>query len=298
MRWWGGRESSNVEYGSGGGGKMIVGGSIGSIIIGLIVYLLSGGTSSDINLPGSNQQVNNEQPAVRDSADHFIRVVLAQTDDVWTAIFKKAGSEYQQPTLHIFEGNVQSACGYASAATGPFYCPGDEKVYLDKSFFRELKERFHAPGDFANGYVIAHEVGHHVQRLLGTTEKVQQQMSGADKRDRNRLSVMLELQADFYAGIWAHYINERGDVVEPGDIESALNAASAIGDDRLQQQSRGRVVPDAFTHGTSQQRMYWFKKGFETGDVNQGNTFKELASLYRFHAGLKDRLGGMGVAVH
>ncbi len=281
MRWFGQRESDNVEYGSGGGGfgGKLVGGGIGTLVIGLIIYLLGGNPSAILNdqqQPDAQQESYKKSADQLDSMDHFIRVILAETEDVWTGVFKDMGKEYQKPTLHVFEGSVSSACGMASSAMGPFYCPNDEKVYLDKSFFSELKNRFHAPGDFANAYVIAHEVGHHVQRLLGTNERYEQMRSHASKTEGNRLSVMMELQADFYAGIWAHYMQKTEDVIEPGDIEAALNAANAIGDDRLQKQIQGTVVPDAFTHGTSQQRVYWFKKGYETGDISQGNTFKEL----------------------
>jgi predicted metalloprotease len=223
MRWWGGRESENVGYSSGGGGRYLVGGGIGSLVIGIIVYLLGGNPSQLIQQQEQPGQVSTQPAGGYDSADHFVRVVLAETEDVWTDIFHNAGREYRKPTLIQFDGSVQSACGYAESATGPFYCPGDERVYLDKSFFRELKERFHAGGDFANGYVIAHEVGHHVQKLLGTSEKVERMRSEADKKTGNRYSVMLELQADFYAGIWAHYLKQKGNVVEDGDIESAIN---------------------------------------------------------------------------
>jgi predicted metalloprotease len=217
-----------------------------------------------------------------DSVTRFIKVVVAQTEDVWASEFNKMNREYQRPKLHLFTGYVQSACGTGASATGPFYCPGDQKIYLDRSFFKLLKNRFNAPGDFANAYVIAHEVGHHVQHLLGTAGKIEEMRAYADRKESNKLSVMLELQADFYAGIWAHHMRGRGDVMEDGDVEAALHAANAIGDDRLQQQTHGEVVPDAFTHGTSQQRMYWFKKGYETGDITQGNTFKEIggASLH------------------
>ncbi len=278
MRWQGGRQSDNVNYSGGGGGRgMFVGGGIGALVIGLVIYLL-GGDPSTVLQQGEGPRWEQEQTADRpkDRVDTFIEVVLAQTEDVWEAEFRKMGKTYQRPTLNVFTGSVSSACGYATAATGPFYCPGDEDVYLDKSFFNELSNRFGAPGDFANAYVIAHEVGHHVQHLLGTTGKYERMLSGASKKDANRVSVMIELQADFYAGMWAHYMKQRGDVVEAGDLEAALNAASAIGDDRLQQEAQGRVVPDAFTHGTSAQRMYWFKRGYETGDINQGNTFSEL----------------------
>ncbi len=282
MRWFGQRESDNVEYGSGGGGfgGKLVGGGIGTLVIAVIVYLLGGNPAAVLNnsqqQPDMQQEAYKKTAAQEDSTDHFIRVILAETEDVWTSVFNDMGKTYQKPTLHVFEGSVSSACGMASSATGPFYCPGDEKVYLDKSFFDELKNRFHAPGDFANAYVIAHEVGHHVQKLLGTEQRYEEMRSHASKTEANRLSVMLELQADFYAGVWAHYMQKTEDVIEPGDVEAALNAANAIGDDRLQKQMQGTVVPDAFTHGTSQQRVYWFKKGYETGDVKQGDTFKGL----------------------
>jgi predicted metalloprotease len=294
MRWWGGRESENVEYSS-DGGKYLVGGGIGTLVIGIIIYLLGGNPSQLMQQQGAPDQTTTQPAGGYDSTDHFVRVVLAQTEDVWTGIFNDAGRQYRKPTLIQFDGEVQSACGFAQSATGPFYCPADEKVYLDKSFFRALKERFHAGGDFANGYVIAHEVGHHVQKLLGTSEKVERMRREADQKTGNRYSVMLELQADFYAGIWAHYLNKKGNIVEEGDLESALNSARAIGDDRLQMQSRGVVVPDAFTHGTSAQRMYWFRKGFETGDLKQGNTFEELAAVYYYHMDVKRRLAALGI---
>lgn len=294
MRWWGGRESENVEYGT-GGGRYLVGGGIGTLVIAAIIYLLGGNPAPLLQQGGGQEQTTTQKAGGLDSTDRFVRVVLAETEDVWTDIFNNAGKQYRKPKLIQFEGSVQSACGMAGSATGPFYCPADERVYLDKSFFAELKERFHAGGDFANGYVIAHEVGHHVQNLLGTSARVEQVRQSADRRTANRYSVMLELQADFYAGIWAHYLNKRGNVIEDGDIETALAAANAIGDDRLQMQSKGYVVPDAFTHGTSQQRMYWFKRGFVTGDVKQGNTFDELAAVYLYHMDVKERLACMGI---
>lgn len=281
MRWFGGRESDNVEYSSGGGSGKLIGGGIGTLIIAAIVYLL-GGNPSQLLQSGATQgeeQTYKKTDEQKDQTDRFVHVVLAQTEDVWTAVFNDMGKEYQKPKLTIFSGTVQSACGFANAATGPFYCPGDQKVYLDKSFFDELKTRFGAPGDFANGYVIAHEVGHHVQYLLGTSDKFERMRRGMSKTEANRLSVMMELQADFYAGVWAHYINKAGNIVEEGDLEAALNAAKAIGDDRLQQQTQGTVVPDAFTHGTSQQRMFWFRKGYETGDLRQGDTFREMGGI-------------------
>jgi uncharacterized protein len=207
-----------------------------------------------------------------DEAKQFVRVVLASTEDVWTDIFRQQGRQYRKPTLVLFTDQVDSACGIAGAAVGPFYCPGDEKVYIDLSFFRELETRFRAPGDFAEAYVIAHEVGHHVQQLMGTMDRVNSARGRFSEEENNELSVRLELQADFLAGVWAHYAQKKG-VVEPGDIEEALGAASAVGDDRLQRETRGHVVPDSFTHGTSEQRARWFRKGLETGDIRQGDTF-------------------------
>jgi len=285
MRWQGGKESSNVEYDSGGGrGGWYAGGGIGAVVIGIIAYLLGfnpngggGGFVESPTMPGAATQVTTvRQP---DPTDRFVKVVLAQTEDIWVGLFQDMGKTYIKPKLKLFEGSVSSACGYATSATGPFYCPADAKIYLDESFFDELSNRFQASGDFANAYVIAHEVGHHVQHLMGTTDQFEQMRSHLSQKEANKLSVMMELQADFYAGIWAHYVAKSDTVVEVGDIEAALNAASAIGDDRIQQQTQGTVVPDAFTHGTSQQRMYWFKKGYETGDVEQGNTFKGMGGL-------------------
>jgi predicted metalloprotease len=203
-------------------------------------------------------------------------VVLADTEDVWGEIFKENGRQYSEPTLVLFTDETRSGCGFSSAATGPFYCPSDEKVYIDLSFFNELETRFHAPGEFAMAYVIAHEVGHHIQKLSGVFDKAEQQRQNLSESAYNKLSVQMELQADFYAGVWANRDQKMKKILESGDIDAALNAANAIGDDRLQQQSQGRVVPDAFTHGTSQQRMYWFKRGFETGDIKKGNTFAEV----------------------
>jgi len=283
MRWQGGRESDNVEYGGGrGGGRgMFVGGGIGALVIGLVIYLLGGDPSAVMQQQDEPRWEQDQQTKSSTATDDsrtgkFIRVVLAETEDAWDEKFREMGMQYVRPKLNVFNGSVASACGYAGAATGPFYCPGDQRIYLDSSFFSELKHRFRAPGDFANAYVIAHEVGHHVQQLLGTTAKYEQMLSGASRKEANRASVMIELQADFYAGIWAHYLKTHGEVLEDGDIEAALNAASAIGDDRLQQEAQGRVTPDAFTHGTSAQRVYWFRRGYETGDIKQGNTFREM----------------------
>jgi predicted metalloprotease len=278
MRWIGRRASGNFEDrrgGFSGGGVATGGGVIG--VIGLILYYLLSGDSSQLqtqlNNAGNQAPMSTEQQQAEDSLALFSRVVLADCEDVWTEIFREKGMNYRDPVMVLFNGGTQSGCGNASSATGPFYCPADNKVYLDLTFFNELKDRFSAPGDFAIAYVIAHEVGHHVQYLLGTSDKVQQMMENASEKDVNRLSVKLELQADFYAGVWAHYDQKMKNVLEPGDIEEALGAASAVGDDRLQKESQGRVVPDAFTHGTSQQRMYWFKKGYQTGDISQGDTF-------------------------
>jgi predicted metalloprotease len=216
-----------------------------------------------------------EQKAADDKRASFVKVVFADTEDVWDKIFSEQGKQYSKPTLVLFREATESGCGYASAATGPFYCPSDHNVYIDLSFAEELKNRFGASGDFAMAYVVAHEVGHHVQYLLGLADKMARLQQTLSQTEYNKYSVKMELQADFYAGIWAHYDQKMKNVIEEKDIAEALNAANAIGDDRLQQESQGRVTPDAFTHGTSAQRMYWFKKGFETGDVSQGNTFAE-----------------------
>jgi predicted metalloprotease len=215
------------------------------------------------------------EKAKDDQRAEFVKVVLAETEDVWNNIFlQKWGKDYFEPTLVLFRDVVQSGCGSASAASGPFYCPSDQKLYIDLSFYEELQNRFNAPGDFAMAYVIAHEVGHHVQNLLGTADKVAKEREQLNQKEYNKLSVKLELQADFYAGVWAHYA-KRAKILEEGDIEEALNAARAIGDDRLQKQAQGVIVPDSFTHGTSEQRMYWFKKGFESGDPSHGDTFSD-----------------------
>ncbi len=277
MRWLGRRASNNVDdrRGSGMGGKIALGG-VGTIIV-IVLTLVMGGDPSDVINVISNNQTQQAAPPTAEENEQadFIKVVLADTEDVWNKIFsEQLNRKYEEPVLVLFSGTDQSGCGTASASTGPFYCPPDHKVYIDLSFYNDLKQRFDAPGDFAMAYVVAHEVGHHVQNLLGTADKVRQEQSGLSQKEINALSVKLELQADFYAGVWAHY-NQKLGVLEPGDIEEALTAANAIGDDRLQKEANGRVVPDAFTHGTSEQRMYWFKKGYETGDISQGNTFGE-----------------------
>jgi len=280
MRWQMGRRSDNIEDRRGiGMGGVAVGGGLGTIVLVVIAMFL--GVDPSVVLQGGGTDVNTAPPAVErrapspeeDQLKEFVSVVLADTEDTWTAIFRGMNREYRDPKLVLFTGMVQSACGTAQAAVGPFYCPADQKVYLDLSFFRDLRDRFKAPGEFAQAYVIAHEVGHHVQRLLGISEKVSSLQSRAGEREGNALSVRLELQADCFAGVWANNANRSRQILEQGDIEKGLNAASAIGDDRLQKQSRGYVVPDAFTHGSSAQRVRWFKRGLESGSVRQCDTF-------------------------
>lgn len=274
MRWTGRRGSSNVEDRRGGStGKMVVGGGIGTIVIAIIVLLMGGDPGQMLGGFENTETQSVEATAAEDSMAQFVSVVLADTEEVWAEIFANSGQTYREPKLVLFRGQVESACGFASAASGPFYCPGDEKLYIDLSFCDELKNRFGAPGDFAIAYVIAHEVGHHVQKLLGVLDDVQEKRQQLSEKEANKLTVRLELQADFYAGIWAYHAQQKFNILEPGDIEEALGAASAVGDDHLQMQSQGRVVPDAFTHGTSAQRMKWFKKGWDTGDPGQGDTF-------------------------
>lgn len=281
MRWIGNKESGNVEdrRGGGGGRGVAMGGGIGGIIIVLIYLFLGGDPSQVVN------QLQNSAPAQSSSAPRsaeeeklasFTKVVLGLTETVWDSIYQSNRSSYEKPVLVMFSGQTQSGCGAASSASGPFYCPGDRKVYIDLSFFNELSQKLNAPGEFAMAYVIAHEVGHHLQTLNGTSQKVHNARRRLSEKEYNQLSVKLELQADFLAGVWAHHANKLRDILDPGDLESALNAANAIGDDRLQKQSKGYVVPDAFTHGTSKQRMYWFKKGFDSGDPSQGDTFSGI----------------------
>lgn len=276
MQWFG-KGSDNIEDGRGGGGKLALGGGLGIIVVLLGLFFGQDLTGLVSQLPVASEQaeVKTGSSPDDDPQKKFVSGVLASTEQVWDAQFEQMGLQYQYPRLRMFTDGVQTACGGASAAVGPFYCPADSKVYIDLSFFDELKNRFGAAGDFAQAYVIAHEVGHHVQNLLGTSEKVQQARGRLSEKEYNKLSVMLELQADFYAGLWAHHAQNLKDFrLDAGDLEEALTAANAIGDDKLQKQATGQVVPDSFTHGSSAQRMYWFKKGFETGDINQGDTFK------------------------
>lgn len=281
MRWIGGRESSNVDdrRGIGAGGIAVGGGILGAIVLVLQLLLGGGGGTEDgqlpIQIPGQSQEMTAEEKAADEERAKFVKVVLGYTEDVWNQLFAQQGSQYREPTLVLFRGSVQSACGMASSASGPFYCPGDQELYIDLSFYQELEQRFQAPGDFAMAYVVAHEVGHHIQKLVGTSDKMDRLRQQLSREEYNKYSVMLELQADFFAGVWAHHAQQMKNILEAGDIEEALNAANAIGDDRLQKESQGYVVPESFTHGTSQQRIYWFKKGFQTGDMKQGDTFND-----------------------
>ena len=276
MRWRGRQGSGNVSDRRGMGGKLAVGGGLGGIVLLILSMLLGGNPLENMNL---GTQGNTYTPsAEEDERAQFVSVVLKDTEDVWNTLFQEEfNADYQEPRLVLFSQSDQSGCGFATAATGPFYCPLDNSVYIDLSFADQLAQTFGAAGDFALAYVVAHEVGHHVQNLLGTSDKVRQARQQMSEVQGNKLSVALELQADFYAGVWAHHAQATKQVLEPGDIEEALRAANAIGDDRLQKQSQGHVVPDAFTHGTSEQRMYWFRKGFETGEVQEGDTFSELS---------------------
>ena len=279
MRWRGERESSNVEdrRGMSGGGRIAIGGGLGTLVI-IIIAVILGADPRQIlqQVPSDTAPSTSQAPRPGNTEEEelkkFVSVVLAKTEDVWQDIFRQNGKQYRDPTLVLFTGEVQSACGLGSAASGPFYCPGDQKVYIDLSFYEELRRRFRSPGDFAQAYVIAHEVGHHVQKLLGISDRVDSMQRRVSEVDANRLSVRLELQADFFAGVFARYVQKQG-LLEEGDIEEALNAASAIGDDVIQKQTSGHVVPDSFTHGTSEQRLRWFRKGFDTGDIRQGDTF-------------------------
>ena len=278
MRWRGERQSENIEDRRGiSRGGIAIGGGLGGIAV-LIIALLLGADPRQLleqaQNPGPTAGTQSSRPTnpKEEELKQFAATVLASTEDVWTDIFRQSGRQYRKPALVLFSGQVSSSCGRAGAAVGPFYCPGDEKLYLDLSFFDELRTRFGAPGDFAAAYVIAHEVGHQIQRLLGTMDKVDAARGRLSEEEANQVSVRLELQADFFAGVWAHYAQQKG-LLEQGDIEEALGAASAVGDDRLQRETQGYVVPDSFTHGTSEQRSRWFRKGLETGDIRQGDTF-------------------------
>ncbi len=287
MKWIGRRQSDNVEDQRGaGGGGMIGGGGfklggLGIAAVVVISLLLGKNPMQMLQMVGGAQnglssateqsaRINTKED---DELAGFVKVVLADTEDVWTKLFEEKGSRYQMPHLVIFRDQTQSGCGGASSSMGPFYCSADEKVYIDLAFYQEMRDKLNAPGDFAMAYVIAHEVGHHVQHLMGISDKIHRMQQGMSEEEANKLSVRLELQADFFAGVWAHHAQKMKNILETGDLEEALNAASAVGDDHLQMQAQGRIMPDAFTHGTSAQRMYWFKKGMETGDISQGDTF-------------------------
>lgn len=285
MKWSGRRQSENMEdrRGMSSGGKTILGGGI----VGIVILLLNtfGGENAQMLTP-ILEQFNNQQPvqtetrALTDSEieeGKFVNAILVDNEDVWAKIFQENNLPFEAPKLVLFSGQVETACGGASSASGPFYCPGDKTIYMDMSFFEELRTKFGAEGgDFAVAYVIAHEFGHHIQTVLGTSSKVQELQGGKNEVEGNKLSVSLELQADFYAGLWTHYNQKMKNILEPGDIEEALSAANAVGDDAIQSKMQGQVVPDSFTHGTSEQRMFWFNKGFKSGDIKQGNTFADL----------------------
>ncbi len=296
MRWQGNRESDNVEdvrddAGGGGGPGMPFGGrgiGLGSVAIALVasyflgvnpmtvLNLLGGGSGGSVGVPSGNQ-ASRPHPPANDEQTKFVRTVLADTEDVWHQLFKEAGGEYRDPKLVLFRGAVPTACGRGEAATGPFYCPGDQKVYIDLDFYDVMRDRLGAPGDFAQAYVIAHEIGHHVQNLVGTSAKVDAMRQRVSKVQYNALSVRLELQADCYAGVWANHAQKARQIIEAGDVEEALNAASQIGDDTLQRNATGHVSPESFTHGSSQQRVTWFKRGMDSGDMKQCNTFAKDA---------------------
>ncbi len=283
MRWQGRRQSDNVEDRRRIGGRgLAVGGGLGGVVI-VILYLLLGGNPGEITQslqvdpPAAAGGGERELSAHEQETGQFVATVLASIEDVWRARFQESGETYQDPKLVLFSGQVDSACGFAGAASGPFYCPGDSKVYIDLAFFEDMQRQLGAPGDFALAYVVAHEVGHHVQNLMGINDQVMSRRGRMAERDFNKLIVRMELQADFLAGVWAHYANLEKGFLEAGDIEEGMNAASAVGDDRIMKRTQGYVVPDAFTHGTSEQRLRWFKKGLETGDVRQGDTFKAAA---------------------
>ncbi len=279
MKWQGRRESDNVEDRRRISGKqMTLGGGVGGLLI-VVLFMIFGGNPEDIMnaLPQTGAEiptsVNQPLSPEEEQEGRFVGVILAETEDVWNRIFQEGGQSYREPKLVLFTNQMSSACGVAGSSSGPFYCPGDEKVYVDLGFFKQMQAQLGANGDFALAYVIAHEVGHHVQNLFGIAEQVMAQKDQLSESEYNQLSVRMELQADFLAGVWAHYAERTANLLDAGDIEEAINAASAVGDDRIMRQTQGYVVPDAFTHGTSEQRVRWFKKGYQTGDINQGDTF-------------------------
>ena len=286
MKWQGRRQSDNMEdrRGMSTGGKSLVGGGI----IGIIILLVNifGGENAQMITPVLEQFNNQSQSATTEQRDltpseieegKFVKTILADNEDVWNKIFQENNLQFEAAKIVLFSGQVETACGGASSASGPFYCPGDQKIYMDMSFFEELRTKFGAKGgDFAVAYVIGHEYGHHIQNLLGTSTKMRQLQQGKSEAEANKLSVALELQADFYAGLWTNYNEKINAMLEPDDIEEALSAAQAVGDDAIQKKIQGQVVPDSFTHGTSEQRMYWFQKGLQSGDIKQGNTFNYI----------------------
>lgn len=286
MKWQGRRQSDNMEdrRGMSTGGKSLVGGGI----IGIIILLVNifGGENAQMITPVLEQFNNQSQSAPTEQRDltpseieegKFVKTILADNEDVWNKIFQENNLQFEAAKIVLFSGQVETACGGASSASGPFYCPGDQKIYMDMSFFEELRTKFGAKGgDFAIAYVIGHEYGHHIQNLLGTSTKMRQLQQGKSEAEANKLSVALELQADFYAGLWTNYNEKTNTMLEPGDIEEALSAAQAVGDDAIKKKIQGQVVPDSFTHGTSEQRMYWFQKGLQSGDIKQGNTFNYI----------------------
>ena len=285
MKWKGRRQSDNMDdrRGMSGGGKTIIGGGI----LGIIILLLNafGGENAQMITPILEQFNNQQSPQTETRAlsqaeieeGEFVKTLLADNEDVWAKIFQENKLDFEAPKLVLFSGQVQTACGGASSASGPFYCPGDKVIYMDMTFFEELRTKFGAKGgDFAVAYVLAHEFGHHIQTILGTSAKMRQAQEGKSQAEANKLSVALELQADFYAGLWTHYSEKQNAMLEAGDIEEALSAAHAVGDDAIQKKMQGNVVPDSFTHGTSEQRMYWFNRGFQSGDFNKRDTFSEI----------------------
>jgi uncharacterized protein len=278
MRWRGRAGSGNIVDSRGrGGGGLAAGGGIGAVVIGIIYFLMTGDPSGVVppQQPSNQPRAGAEpgQPQPNDTLAEFVSVVLRDTEVTWGELFRQRGEVYQEPRLEMFTGSVRTACGSASSAVGPFYCPGNQQIYIDLDFYNQLHRQLGAPGDFAQAYVIAHEVGHHVQTLTGISQQVNSASQRVGEEERNRLSVMQELQADCYAGVWGHHGQQRNQWLEEGDIEEALNAASAIGDDALQQQQQGYVVPESFTHGTSAQRQRWFRAGFESGDPSRCDTF-------------------------